>query len=472
VPGVAEEEVGNLEKRIFGETVNGVRDAWLRGAHAACQPEAAKALRDKLVGEVYSDKASRLLDLGELQAAENVVRAHETELGEQGKELRGQIVEKERVVRASTKATELASQFKLRDGNVDTLKASKWIVDNISAGPERIMHQTALAHEAERVKQGVEAKDKANWDSLLGDYHQYGRSYWDVVSKSASWKTATSQQRENLYQRWKADTRAAEGDPPTDLQLKAYGTLSWDVASRNEYWGTTDYGALEKSADYNALPPHLRKQVVELVKQAHTDRGNLNVASTHAAILKRAQMDGYPLAGTFGKKYAELDPTEQASWDHIMDRATSVVAEWKDKNPKATFVPISVTNDAVDQVTRTATVKSGRWYWPTGKHTVFNQGDVPIEKAAGSGFEFTPNMKGDEESVGREVLRRQGVRDEEMTPGKVIEAAHLARTVTSGTIPPQDRERIRKLLSGAGRNPGDASIRTYWEAEQLHYLKD
>jgi hypothetical protein len=451
--------------------VNGVRTpgfAERRGLPDA----AAKALKDKLVASIYADKASRLLDLGDLPSAEAVVKAHANELGEQGKELLGHIEAKARIARADVWATQAANDpsLQLKDGNINYLAVEQKLQKEVAAGPERLVYRAALAHAVEERKQGVEAKVKANWDTLLDDYHTTGRSYWSVVSNSPAWKTATSQQQENLYQRWLADQREKRGEPPSEQQLSAYGQLSYDIAARSDFWGTADQSELEKHPEYHTLTEPLQKQLIDAVSSAHKDRSSLagQIQFVDRVALQRAQTDGHPLSGTAGKKYENLDPDQQQSWDVIRDAVHARIQGWRNQNPKAQFIPVEEINNAVDAVTRTATVKEGRWYFLglAGHRSgvpLADVGDRPITHL---------DVAASEEKIGRDVLRRQGYGDAQITPEAIIKAASAKRELSAGP-PPQDRQKIVEALRAAGaQDPEDtALIQAAYEKTKLKYVR-
>lgn len=471
VPGIAEEEVGNLEKRIFGETVNGVMTpgfAERRGMPA----EAAKALRDKLVGQVYSDKAERLMDLGDVQGAEAVVKAHTTEMGEHAKELLGKIESKARIIRADAWATGVANDpaMKLRDGNLNTVAIEEKLQKDVPAGEERLLYRAAVSHRFEQIKQGVEAKEKANWDALLDDYHNKGRSYWAVVADSPAWGAANAQQQEHLYQRWLADQREKRGEPPSEQQLAAFGRLSYDIASRSDFWGTSDVSQLTNDNGYHMLTEPLQRHLIDMVTNAQKDRSSIagQIQFVDKVALQRAQTDGHPLSGSAGKKYEQLDPDQQQNWDAIRDGVHAEIQAWKNKNPKATYIPVEEINNAVDKVTRTATVKEGRWYFLglAGHRSgvlLSDVGDRPVDRL---------DVSANEEKIGRDVLRRQGHSEKEMTPEAIINAAGAKRELSSGP-PPQERQKIISALRASGaQDPEDqALIQATYEKTKLKYVR-
>jgi hypothetical protein len=470
VPGIAEEEAGNIEKRISGETVNGVHVpgfAERRGLTA----DAAKALQSKLVSQVYADKAARLIDLDDVQGAEAVVKAHATELGEQGKELLGHIEAKARLIRADEWASKVANDpsFQLADGNLNTLKIEQELQKTVPAGQERLLYRAAVSHRFEQVKQGTEAKDKANWDSLLNDYHSMGRSYYDVVRNSPSWKTATGTQQEHLYQRFLADQREKRGEPPSEQQLSAFGKISYDIAARADFWGTADQRELENQADYHTLNEPLQKHLIDMVSNAHKERSSISgqIQFVDKVALQRAQTDGHPLSGTAGRRYENLDPDQQQSWDVVRDGVHARVQTWKNQNPKATYVPVQVINEAVDAETRNFVVKDGRWYVPgsTRKVTQQKMQDENLQAVAPVPFD-------DETKIGTDVLRRQGYSDSQMTPDMVVRAANLKRDLAGGP-PPQERALIIQALRAAGsKTPEDeAAIRATYEKTKLNYVR-
>jgi hypothetical protein len=313
------------------------------------------------------------------------VKAHATELGEQGKELLGHIEAKARLIRADEWASKVANDpsFQLADGNLNTLKIEQELQKTVPAGQERLLYRAAVSHRFEQVRQGTEAKDKANWDSLLNDYHSMGRSYYDVVRNSPSWKTATGTQQEHLYQRFLADQREKRGEPPSEQQLSAFGKISYDIAARADFWGTADQRELENQADYHTLNEPLQKHLIDMVSNAHKERSSISgqIQFVDKVALQRAQTDGHPLSGTAGRRYENLDPDQQQSWDVVRDGVHARVQTWKNQNPKATYVPVQVINEAVDAETRNFVVKDGRWYVPGSTRKVTPAEDAGREPA-------------------------------------------------------------------------------------------
>jgi hypothetical protein len=441
--------------------------------------EAATALRNQQVGVLYSAQARTLLGLGDTQGALRVINAHEKELGDDAIELRSKVELKARLARADEGARKLAEKYAFPDGTVDSTKAQKEIDATIPAGDERKAYTEALMHRTEEAKKGREAFEASTWDGLLNDYHQNSRSYWLTQERSKFWTQATPDQQEKLYQRWKADRDAAKNEPLTREQIRALGRLENDIMDRPDFWGTAENSVLDQNSDFNKLPERYRVHLTSMVAQTHQDKQNpiAQLKSAEYAIRARAQTNGIlNQKKTAGKPFEKWEEEDQQAWSEVQDRVGPLIASWHaDKDNRGKRIPNAVVEGFVDQVTRTGTVKNGRWMW-------FDKGGVPEREALArpAGVQglhpFTPDVHDDEATIGREVQRRRGY-DDAVTPGAftpqmLIDAARDARNASAGPGP-QEREAIVKSLRAAGaKNPQDPGlIQSAYEKRHLRYVR-
>jgi hypothetical protein len=465
-------QYGDAPGVVDGEAAAARRRTLERAGIQGIGKDEAEILAKAEVGEIYMVRAKVLANNpNRISEARALLQAH-PETGLAGQDMLGKLDVLGRNALADSVAGELEKRFALKDGSINTTEARKQIDQMFEPGPQRDAAHQALDARATRAKEGVAAREGAAGDALLETYQAHGRSYWEV-QKTPAWTDATPQQRENLYQSWKAAERAKQGDPLTPAQVKARGSINLEFATRPDYWGSVPQKKLEDDPRYNMLPPALQAGVMADFTKLHQDRANPAsvVQSLQGVILSRAQLSPL-LSSTKDKKgFNEFDAREQSNWNYLYDEVYKRTADWnrQDAN-QGKRVPNAVVEGWVDEISRSGTMVDGGWGFKDKKISKVEYDALPPEEREGDNI-FIPDYAEGEEALGRRVLYLQGVPEKMQSKEKIMGAAQAQREARSGPSP-EELVEIKAWLRKHGRDPDDqGNIQMRHEWVKLKYVR-
>lgn len=476
---------------VYGTEANGVHVAGAADMNG-WTPEVARAFEREHVGNLYSAQAGVLLGLPNgagLATAQELLKRHAAEMGAaQAADMAHKVQIASVTYQGGAFAQQIAAMPDVSDartGLVDLSKASP-LVDKVAppGSPLNEATRIALRQRASDAAEGHTARETSSLDAVQADYIKLGSTNGGVfrppetlsgLFQAASFKRASPEVQMQITHRWEADRREAASTPMNQQQLEAFGSLLKDFADRATYWGTVPNGALEQDPRFNILPITERQRLTAEAAGLRADRTNpqANLNAATPTIKEIAQQVGILAGYTKNTKYEEWHNDQKAVWDTLLDNVGKSIQAWHaDPANKGKALSRAEIAQMTMDARRAGVVKDGTFSFLDGGRWLNLYEDEAAQRPLGqqAQYPFQAQPYAPEDKAGRYVLYMQGLREDEMTPARILQASHDYTRVVGGGPGMQDTVRISNAIRAAGKVVTPESVQGYWEREQLRYV--